>query len=554
MTHKKIFPKRNLSTVLVQPYVTQKELNDALDTELVLQTEFTGGGGGGGDVVAHNASLTAHSTLFSGKENTGVAAGLVTAHDGNLSAHSSLLSGKENTGVAAGLVSGHDGNMSAHSSLLSGKENTGVAAGLVSGHETTYDHKTATKLANQFVMDNTIDWTDKGIVFANGTAYYPSLIYDANGFDTFGDPVFKCFYSLGTSLKVTTSYDGVTWSAPVALTGLTTAHHPLVIYSRSGFGTQQSIKYKIWYWNSTVSNLLISTMRYAESSDGITWVNDQPITQDSTYKLITGNSGDWNAATWGFIKVFYQTNVTNTGTDPFNYNYVAYYDANTGSTYQTTGLAYSIDGKNWFNRQITPVLNRDVGNPGAWDFYTASFGSIERDLYGFHYWYTGGQTAGGFTDNFGIGYAHSTDGITWTKDAANPIFSVADGVTYRDQRCYTPSVVSDGCGTMYMLYTAVGSAASGVKKLGLATLKYAAQYGFSPVKTFGVGSCTLTAGTSTTVNMTGILSNAKVFLQPTSATAAALTGVYVSGITAGASFTITHSIATGSETFNYLIF
>lgn len=207
--------------------------------------------------------------------------------------------------------------------------------------------------------------------------------------------------------------------------------------------------------------------------DGITWVQDQALTQDPTLKLITGTPGAWNSGTWGFQKAFYNPEATNIGSNPFDYTYTAYYDANTGTTYQTTGIAYSLDGKHWFNNQSSPVLNRTTGDANAWDFYTASFGSFLKDSSGvFHAWYSGGRTAGGYTDNFGIGYASSPDGLVWTKDSSNPIFTVLDGRTYRDERCYTPSVVDDGVGTLYMIYTAQGTAQTGRKKLGLATLKY----------------------------------------------------------------------------------
>ena len=346
---------------------------------------------------------------------------------------------------------------------------------LISGSSIKSSLDTIYNLYNRNSIDNVIDWEDHGVVVDNGfNAYYPTLIYDARYFDEDNGPKFKCWYSYGggTSIRLITSNDAISWSAPVALTGFTTnAHHAHVVYNRSGFGSQSDIKYKMWYWDSGVATYTIDRIRYAESIDGINWVNDQAVTQDATYKLISGNFGDWNASTWGFQKVFYQGNAKNTGTNPWDYNYVAYYDANTGTTYQTTGLAYSVDGISWFNRQTQPTLNRSYDNVAAWDYYSASFGSIIRDINGFHFWYTGGIFSGN-TDNYGIGYAHSEDGFVWMRDSSNPIFSVIDGQTYRDERCYTPSIVDDGYGTLYMFYTAQGTAQTGRKKLALATLKY----------------------------------------------------------------------------------
>lgn len=69
-----------------------------------------------------------------------------------------------------------------------------------------------------------------------------------------------------------------------------------------------------------------------------------------------------------------------------------------------------------------------------------------------------------------------------------------------------------------------------------------------------IGTLTLSAGTSTAITaIPYIKANAKVFLMPTNSGAAGLASVYVSAITAGTGFTITHSSAAGTETFNYFI-
>ncbi len=324
--------------------------------------------------------------------------------------------------------------------------------------------------------DSYTAFTDEGVVVDNdANAYYPSLRYEENGFHD--GTKYKCVYSVGSSLKVTSSYaPDRGWSAPVAITGLTgTPHHPHFLYKEEGFSAPE-YKYRVWYWNSAVSNLSISCLRTAESADCVAFVNDVPMTQDVDYPIITGTSGDWNGGTWGIQHVFENKQAGNTGSDPFNYNLTFYYDATTGTTYQTTGLAYSIDGIH-LKRYApnAPVLNRASGNESAWDFYTTSFGSYWRDVRGYHCLYTGGRTAGGFTDNFGIGYASSPDGLdTWTKYESNPLFNVLDGETYRDERCYTPSVVDNGS-ALICLYTACGSAQTGRKKLGLLQLPYASK-------------------------------------------------------------------------------
>jgi hypothetical protein len=69
-----------------------------------------------------------------------------------------------------------------------------------------------------------------------------------------------------------------------------------------------------------------------------------------------------------------------------------------------------------------------------------------------------------------------------------------------------------------------------------------------------LGTCTLSNGlTSTVVLDSNIASSSKIFLQATSATASA-SAAYISAIVDGTSFTITHAVSDGSETFNYISF
>jgi hypothetical protein len=65
------------------------------------------------------------------------------------------------------------------------------------------------------------------------------------------------------------------------------------------------------------------------------------------------------------------------------------------------------------------------------------------------------------------------------------------------------------------------------------------------------GSGTLTAGTTTTVTNALAKTTSVIIIQPTSA-ALTLLGVWVSTKSAG-SFILTHGIAAGTETFDYLI-
>lgn len=323
-------------------------------------------------------------------------------------------------------------------------------------------------------------WVDQGIVYSasSGDAYYPSVIYDPNGFGM-GNAMYKMWYSDGYgAVFVVTSSDGVYWGAPTLNNGLGgDAHHVRALYDANCFGTTpcdpSGVKYKLWYWDINANLYSINAIAYAESNDGINWSNDQSITQDATMKLVTGIWPDWNRGSYGPVDVTYQPGVSNTGTDPWNYNYVMYYDGTNGGN-EYTGLAYSPDGLVWTAHSTAPVLNGS--SSAAWDCSDAAYGTIYRDAYGYHFWYSGGGAdngSGGCVDqpvHQGIGYASSSDGKSWTKSPNNPIFHITDGVSYRNDRVYTPAVVDDGS-SLKMYYSARES--GGPKKIGLAILQLA---------------------------------------------------------------------------------
>jgi hypothetical protein len=205
-------------------------------------------------------------------------------------------------------------------------------------------------------------------------------------------------------------------------------------------------------------------MRYAESADGITWSNDQTLTQDAAHPIITGHSPDWNTGSYGPVFLFYQPGAPNSGTSPWGYRYVMYYDGTTGSQ-ESIGLGHSSDGKQWAAALPNPVLAHS-SNPADWDSNFASFGSVLRDAAGFHLWYSGGQNG----TNEGIGYATSLDGIVWTKSASNPIYHVGPTApSYRVGRVYTPDVIRAGAGQLRMYYSGSPIASGSGLRICLAT-------------------------------------------------------------------------------------
>jgi parallel beta-helix repeat protein len=270
-------------------------------------------------------------------------------------------------------------------------------------------------------------------------AYYPTVV-------KVSDTDYRMWYGSDSGVGYATSPDGLAWTEQAnPVTGLTNANHPLVEYIGG--------KYIMWYWD-TSQLYSINAIRYAESSDGTTWVNDQAITGN----IITGVAGDWNRGSYGPIDVLYNPTATNSGANPFDYSFAMYFDATTGGV-EEIGLGYSSDGKSW--TLYGKVLPK--GSSGAWDSSYATFGTVIKDADGkWHMWYSGGQT----DSNDGIGYACSTDGLNWTKDANNPIMHQDDGLAWRAERTYTPQVINDG-GVYKMWFS--GKDAGGNYAIGYAT-------------------------------------------------------------------------------------
>jgi hypothetical protein len=281
-------------------------------------------------------------------------------------------------------------------------------------------------------------------VYSTGSkAYYPYVLYDSDAFSHHGDTYYyKMWYSTGSTVKLAYSNDGVNWvpQSSSDLSALTNPNHPVVIYSASGFGG--GIYYNMWYWNS--ASEYIDPIRCAESSDGITWVNDQAVTQDPSAKLVEGwVSPYWFYSSYGPSAVIYNPfgySSLNTA-DPLGNKYVMYYDAASqgyapdGST-EGTALAMSADGLSWSRYGTQPVLKASGGT--AWDSGYAYAWSVIKIGGLYCMYYSGGQT----NSYPGIGYAESTDGITWTKQATS-LMHISDGVAWRSSRTYTPCVVYD---------------------------------------------------------------------------------------------------------------
>lgn len=145
----------------------------------------------------------------------------------------------------------------------------------------------------------------------------------------------------------------------------------------------------------------------ATSTDGLSWTKHvgNPI-------VSTGTSGQWDETAVEFFSVIKE-----------GANWYAWYRGNSGGSFRT-GYATSSDGISWTKYGSNPVLS--IGGVGTWDH--GGVGNIDvikvGSTYYMYYW---GCTTTGDQSTWSIGLATSTDRVTWTKYAGNPVLAGATG-------------------------------------------------------------------------------------------------------------------------------
>jgi predicted GH43/DUF377 family glycosyl hydrolase len=113
-----------------------------------------------------------------------------------------------------------------------------------------------------------------------------------------------------------------------------------------------------------------------------------------------------------------------------------------GSVWQI-GYATSTDGNTWSKYGSNPVLS---GSSSKWDASGVSDPWVLRVGNTFHMWYVGWTTTSGYF----VGHATSSDGTSWTKDSANPVFGPEPGAQWEQYYISNPCVTwEDGRYVMY---------------------------------------------------------------------------------------------------------
>lgn len=244
-----------------------------------------------------------------------------------------------------------------------------------------------------------------------------------------------------TTLEVRhrTSVDGTTWSAAttVLTPGAAGAWDDAGVYVDSVI--YDGGVFKMWYTGRQTSPPPTkNAIGYATSPDGTTWTKHagNPV-------LMVGAPADWDGQ---FVR---EAAVVKMGS-----TYHMWYAGTAAWPAFSIGYATSPDGLAWTKNAGNPVLG--PGAPGSWDDATVYGPQVVHDGGYFHMWYSGGD---GSTNNVWVlGYAAScdADGVTWTREAANPVIGLGtapdwdcgDSVDYN-------YVMNDG-GTWKMWYSGAG--------------------------------------------------------------------------------------------------
>lgn len=243
----------------------------------------------------------------------------------------------------------------------------------------------------------------------------------------FEDSVYKMWYSSwdgsagfhGMRVGFATSADGISWTKhngnPIlnpdpSQWDSSVASHAYVIRTDSG--------YRMWYLGQEGNFRRLGS---ATSVDGIAWTKS---TQNPI--LNVGPPDSWDERALIYPSVL--------GPDSIGGYRMWFYGFN-AALLQRIGYATSTDNVTWIKHPGNPILQ--VGPAGSWDATHAGYPRVILDEGTYKMWYSGSTFQK-------IGYATSSDGITWTKSPQNPVFQSGSSGSWDDARVHAGEVLSDG--------------------------------------------------------------------------------------------------------------
>jgi len=128
--------------------------------------------------------------------------------------------------------------------------------------------------------------------------------------------------------------------------------------------------------------------------------------------------------------------------------------------------AYSIDGIMW-TKNPEPVM--DVGEPGEWDRGWLDTPEIIKDESGYKLFYYGDTVWQFSAISSAMGLAYSDDGINWTREATNPVFTKGNPGDWDGTWVESPAVLYDHETGKYSMWYNGMDTNSWKVQIGLAT-------------------------------------------------------------------------------------
>lgn len=195
-----------------------------------------------------------------------------------------------------------------------------------------------------------------------------------------------------------------------------------------------------------------------------------PLTQawaHASSACITPGSG-WDSY-WTYQPVVALNSDGTVYADSSGNHYVYYIGSSTSRNHaysqseDETGLALTKDFVTFTKHASNPVLPFGSGtyNGGPWDDTDCQIGAVIVHSGTFYAFYCGNNSPGPASDFVRLGVASSSDGVTWTKYASNPVLSQGALGTGDFSDLYTGSAVMYDSGTWRWYYMGYGTGGIG---------------------------------------------------------------------------------------------
>lgn len=196
--------------------------------------------------------------------------------------------------------------------------------------------------------------------------------------------------------------------------------------------------YRMWYEAVASDANLTTAVAYASSPDGISWAKQG---------IVMLPSENWEGP---------EVSPTSVLWDPDESLFKLWYHGGGNNLPRQIGYATSPDGVKWTKHPANPVLG--PGNGGAWDNgFISDCKVIKIGPGDYRMWYNA-RSSSGLAQ---VGYATSSDGVTWGKHSGNPVFGPQLG-GWDSAAVLGPGVLRDSVGNFHMWYPGVGTSGTGV--------------------------------------------------------------------------------------------